>query len=205
QPLPAPTRVLLKVNDLVIYYWWVGVLAGGAVYAGYKLFTRSAEGRHAWDALLWRIPIFSSILRYRFYAQFARTFGTLVENGVTLLRALELLEEISGNEYIRRRLEAVRRAVLDGATLSVALRDQKVVPELFVDMMAVGEHSGKFSQTMHMIAEVYERELDKQVKIVSALVPPLIMLVIAAVVGLVVFGILSAVFGLTSGLRMRQH
>ena len=76
---------------------------------------------------------------------------------------------------------------------------------MFLDMMAVGEQTGKFGDTMQMIADVYERELDKQVKVISALIPPLIMLVIASVVGLVVFGILSAVFGLTKSLRPGMH
>ncbi len=201
QPLPTPTRILLEVNRILTHYWWVGVLAGGVAYAAFKAFTRTQEGRKAWDAFIWRMPIFSMVIRYRYFAQFARTLGTLIENGVTLLRALELLEEISGNEYIRLRMVEVRKAVVDGATLSVALGDQKIFPELFVDMMSVGEQTGKFGDTMQMIAQVYERELDKQVKIISALIPPMIMLVIATVVGFVVFGILAAVFGMTSNLH----
>jgi type II secretory pathway component PulF len=201
QPLPTPTRILLKTNDLLTHYWWLGIIAAGGAYAALKAYTRTPQGRKAWDAFLWRVPLYSLVMRYRYFAQFARTLGTLVENGVTLLRALELLEEISGNEYVRTRMVEVRRAVVDGATLSTALAEQKLFPELFVDMMAVGEQTGRFGETMHNIAEVYERELDKQVKIISALVPPLVMLGIATIVGFVVFGILSAVFGMTQGLK----
>ena len=201
QPLPTATRILVQTNELITHYWWAGLLGAGAVYAVFKVFTRSPEGRRTWDAFVWRLPLLSLVIRHRYYAQFARTLGTLVANGVTLLRALELLEEISGNEYIRQRMAEVRKAVVDGATLSTALAEQKIFPELFSDMMAVGEQTGKFADTMQMIADVYERELDRQVKITSALIPPLIMLVIAIIVGLVVFGILSAVFGVTQGLR----
>jgi type II secretory pathway component PulF len=144
-------------------------------------------------------------MRYRFYAQFARTLGTLVENGVTLLRALELLENISGSEWVRIKMVEVRRAVTDGTSLSVALRAPNLFPELLLDMMAVGEQTGRFGETMNMIADVYERELDKQVKITSALIPPVIMIVIAGIVGLVVFGILDAVFNLTAGLKTQVH
>jgi type II secretory pathway component PulF len=201
QPLPGATRLLVNANALIVNYWWLGALAAVGGYFGFKAFTRRPEGRHAWDAFAWRIPIYSRIIRYRFYAQFARTLGTLVENGVTLLSALELLEEISGNEYVRQRMIATRRAVVDGATLSTALAEQKLFPELFLDMMAVGEQTGKFGGTMQMIADVYERELDQQIQVVSTLIPPLVMIVIAAVVGLVVYGIMSAVFGLTQNLR----
>ncbi len=205
QPLPAATQLLVDANQFLVTWWWALLAAGFGLYSVFKIFTRSPEGRRAWDYFTWRLPVYSRILRYRFYAQFARTLGTLMENGVTLLRALELLEEISGNEYVRARMTRIRSAVVDGATLSTALGEQGIFPELFVDMMAVGEQSGRFGGTMHLIADVYERELDGQIKIVSTLIPPLVMIVIAGIVGLVVYGILSAVFGLTQGLRAGGH
>jgi type II secretory pathway component PulF len=140
--LPLSTRILLESNRLLGSYWWVLILLGAGGFALFRGFTRQPEGRVIWDRFKWRFPIFSLIIRYRFYAQFARTLGTLSENGVTLLRALELLEEISGNEYIRRQMVDTRRAVVDGATLSTALGEQKIFPELFLDMMAVGEQTG---------------------------------------------------------------
>jgi type II secretory pathway component PulF len=201
QPLPAATRLLVDANWIITHYWWLGLLIGGLGYGVWKSFTSTAEGRRAWDYFTWRIPLYSRIIRYRFYAQFARTLGTLMENGVTLLRSLELLQDISGNEHVRLRMIEIRKAVVDGATLSVAMGEQGIFPELFVDMMAVGEQTGRFGGTMQMVADVYERELDQQIQVVSTLIPPLVMIVIAALVGLVVYGIMSAVFGLTSGLR----
>ena len=201
QPLPAATRLLVNANYAIVHYWWVALLGGGAGYAGFKAFTRSNEGRKAWDYFTWRVPIYSRIIRYRFYAQFAQTLGTLIENGVTLLRSLELLEEISGNEYVRSRMLEIRKAVVDGATLSTAVSEQGLFPELFADMMAVGEQTGKLGSTMQMIADVYERELDKQIQIVSTLIPPIVMIAIAGIVGLVVFAIMSAVFSLTQNLH----
>lgn len=205
QPLPGATQMLVDANDVLIKYWWAFILGGAGLYAMFKAFTRSPEGRRTWDFITWRIPVFSRIIRYRFYAQFARTLGTLLENGVTLLKALELLEDIAENEYIRLRMIKVRSAVVDGANLSTALSEQHIFPELFIDMLAVGEQSGKFSHTMQMIADVYERELDGQIKVVSTLIPPIVMLGIAGIVGMVVYGILSAVFGLTQGLRAGGH
>jgi len=205
QTLPLPTRILLGANHLLVGYWWVAVAAGAGLYALWKVYTRTPDGRRSWDYFCLQIPGYGQIQRERFNAQFARTLGTLVENGVTLLKALELLEDISGNEYIRQKMVEVRSAVMDGASLSNALRIHKIFPELMLDMMAVGEQTGRFGETMQMIANVYERELDKQVKIISALIPPLIMIVIASVVGLVVFGILSAVFNLTAGLKTKIH
>ncbi len=205
QTLPLPTRILLAANHAIVFYWWVAVLAVALIYGIYKMLTREPAGRQAWDRFRWRIPGYGHIMRYRFYAQFARTLGTLVENGVTLLRALELLENISGSEWVRIKMNEVRRAVMDGASLSVALRAPRIFPELMLDMMAVGEQTGHFGETMNMIADVYERELDKQVQVTSSLIPPVIMIVIAGIVGMVVFGVLDAVFNLTTGLRTHMH
>jgi type II secretory pathway component PulF len=203
--LPASTKLLLSANDFLTHWWWAILVGLAGLYAAWKAFVRTPAGRLAWDTFIWRVPVYGLVLRYRFYAQFARTLGTLVENGVTLLRALELLEEISGNEVIRLKMAEVRHAVVDGATLSTALAEQQLFPELFVDMMAVGEQTGRFAQTMNNIAEVYERELGRQVGVISTLIPPAIMLAVALVVGFVVFGILSAVFSMTAGLRAGAH
>jgi type II secretory pathway component PulF len=143
------------------------------------------------------------VIRHRYYAQFSRTLGTLMENGIPLLRALDLVTEIAGNRYLESKLVEVRRAVIDGANLSVALGSQQLFPELFTDMMAVGEQTGHFAQTMQTVADVYERELDRTVNVISALIPPLIIALIAVIVGFVVYSILSAVFEMTSSLQLR--
>lgn len=203
--LPLPTRILIETNHILVGYWWIGVgLAFGGV-AIWKAFTKTPEGRRSWDTFRLKIPGYGMIMRYRYYAQFSRTLGTLMENGVTLLKSLELLEEISGNEFIRVKMENARKALTDGAVLSNALRAEQLFPDLLLDMMSIGEQTGRFSTTMQNIADVYERELDKQVQIISTLIPPVIMIMIASVVGLVVFGILSAVFHLTSGLSAHPH
>jgi type II secretory pathway component PulF len=205
QQLPLPTRILLGANHVLVGYWWVAVGLGFGMVSLWKVFTKSKEGLRAWDRLRLNIPGYGMIMRYRYYAQFSRTLGTLMENGVTLLRSLELLEEISGNEYVRNKMENARKALTDGAILSNALRTEKLFPDLMLDMMSIGEQTGRFSTTMLNIADVYERELDKQVQIISTLIPPIIMIFIASVVGLVVFGILSAVFNLTAGLGSHPH
>ena len=201
--LPAATQMIISVNNAITHYWWLVLAVLTGTFLLFRAFIATPSGRITWGRFKWTVPVFSRIPRYRLYAQFARTLGTLTQNGVTLLRALELLEDIAGNEFIRLRMEQVRAAVVDGATLSNALAQQKIFPEMFVDMMSVGEQTGKFSDTMNLIADVYERELDKQVKIVSTLIPPIVMVMIAAVIGTVIYGILIAVFKLTGGLHRR--
>jgi type II secretory pathway component PulF len=203
--LPLPTRVLVGANHVITGYWWVFVLVviGGAV--GFRAFVRSDEGRLTWDRFRLAIPGYGRVRQHQYYAQFSRTLGTLMENGIPLLRALDLVTEIAGNKYIEAKLRDVRRAVIDGANLSGALAKEKLFPELFTDMMAVGEQTGHFGRTMQTIADVYERELDRTVDVISALIPPVIIVLIAIVVGFVVYSILSAVFEMTHSLQVRPQ
>ena len=203
--LPLPTRILLHFHHLITAYWWLFALLVVGAAIGFRAFVRADEGRMSWDRFRLLIPGYGRIIRHRYYAQFSRTLGTLMENGIPLLRALDLVTEIAANSYLESKLREVRRAVIDGATLSAALSAQHLFPDLFTDMMAVGEQTGHFAQTMQTIADVYERELDRTVKIISALIPPVIIVLIAVIVGFVVYSILSAVFEMTHSLQFRPH
>jgi type II secretory pathway component PulF len=203
--LPFATRMLLQIHHIVTGYWWVGALlvAGGMV--GFRAFVRADEGRIAWDRFRLSIPGYGRVIRHRYYAQFARTLGTLMENGIPLLRALDLVTEIADNRFLEVKLAEVRRAVIEGATLSAALAEQKLFPDLFTDMMAVGEQTGHFAETVQTVADVYERELDRTSAIISQLIPPIVIALIAIVIGLVVYSVLSAVFEMTKSLQVRPH
>src|SRR2546421_1677829 len=203
--LPLPTRILMQAHHMITSYWWLALLIVVGISLGFRAFVRSDEGRIAWDRFRLQIPGYGRVIRYRYYAQFSRTLGTLIQNGIPLLRALDLLREIAANRYLEVKIAEARRAVVDGATLSSALTSQQIFPDLLTDMMAVGEQTGRFGETMQTIADVYERELDRNVAIISQLIPPVIIVVIATVVGLVVYSILSAVFEATHSLQFRPH
>ncbi len=203
--LPLPTRILLGANYVITRYWWLFILVVLAGIGAFRAFVRTEEGQLTWDRFRLNIPGYGRIRRHQYYAQFSRTLGTLMENGITLLKALDLVTEIANNKYLEAKLRDVRRAVIDGANLSSALAQEDLFPELFTDMMAVGEQTGHFARTMQTIADVYERELDRTVNIISALIPPIIIVLIAVVVGFVVYSILSAVFEMTHSLQFRPH
>jgi general secretion pathway protein F len=202
--LPLPTRILMGTHHFMTGYWWLIALLLAGAFAAWRAFVRTEEGRFAWDQFRLKIPGYGRVIRHRYYAQFSRTLGTLMENGVPLLRAIDLVTEIADNRFIEQKLTTVRRAVADGATLSTALGVEKIFPDLLTDMMAVGEQTGQFAQTMQMIADVYERELDRTVTIASSLIAPVIIVLIAIVVGFVVYSILSAVFEMTHSLQLRS-
>ena len=203
--LPLPTRILIQAHHLITSYWWLAALIVIGAIVGFRAFVRTGEGRLNWDRFRLKIPGYGGVIRHRYYAQFSRTLGTLMENGIPLLRALDLVTEIAGNRFLELKIVEARRAVVDGATLSAALAEQNLFPELLTDMMGVGEQTGRFAETMQTIADVYERELDRNVAIISQLIPPVIIVLIATVVGFVVYSILSAVFEMTHNLQFQAH
>src|SRR5438477_10768763 len=203
--LPLPTRILLLVHHTMTTYWWLALLIIAGAIAGLRIFIRTEAGRIAWDRFRLRIPGYGLVQRQGYYAQFSRTLGTLMENGIPLLRSLDLVSEIAGNRFLESQLAEARRAVIDGATLSAALSAQQLFPHLFTDMMAVGEQTGHFAETMQTIADVYERELDRAMTFIATVLPIAIIVVIAILVGAVVWSILSAVFEMTHSLQFRPH
>src|SRR5262249_46940959 len=145
--LPFAPRVLLQFHYVITVYWGGGILILIGGIMGFRAVVRTQEGRVGWDRFRLLIPGYGRVIRHRYYAQFARTLGTLMENGVPLLRSLDLVTEIAGNRFLEVRLGEVRKAVIDGATLSAALQPQKLFPDLFTDMMSVGEQTGHFAET----------------------------------------------------------
>src|SRR5207247_6038158 len=146
--------ILLQIHHAITSYWWVGVLAAVGLIVAFRALVRSEEGRVGWDRFRLLIPGYGRVIRHRYYAQFARTLGTLMENGVPLLRSLDLVTEIAGNRFLEVKLGEVRKAVIDGATLSAALQEQKMFLDLFTDMMAVGEQNAHFAETMEPTADL---------------------------------------------------
>lgn len=92
----------MQVHHIITTYWWLGILLVLGAFGGWKAFVRSDEGRTAWDQFRLRIPGYGRIVRHSYYAQFSRTLGTLTENGIPLLRSLDLVAEIAGNRYIEK-------------------------------------------------------------------------------------------------------
>ena len=198
--MPLPTRILIGVSHAVTSYWWIGAAVAVAAVILVKQQARTAEGRLMIDAWKLRVPIFGGILMASALAEFARTLATLLENGVPVLTALQIVEETMTNCVIANEISAARTRVTDGTSISQPLAKGKVFPPLLLDMLGVGEESGEVVPALKNIADMYEQELAHKIKIFTTLLEPAIILVMAVVVGSIVLSILLAVFDITSGI-----
>ena len=200
--LPLPTRILLGSSRFFIQY---GVFVIGAIFllvVAFRKWINTPGGRMVWDGYTLRMPIFKAIIASNAFAQFARTLAALLQNGVPVLQALNIVEATVGNAVIAREIKEARARVTDGSSISGPLAAGRVFPPLLTDMLAIGEQTGDMPTALTNIARRYDSDLDRAVKVLTTVLEPILILVVAVLVGFVAVSMLLAVFELTSGLKM---
>jgi len=200
--LPLATQMLIGMSRFLIEYGWALAIATGVGVVLLRRWVRTEPGRLAWHAMLLRAPVIHRVVTSNAYMHFANTLGALLRNGVPVLDALAIVEDTVGNVVIARELRAARERVTDGSTLSGPLAQGRVFPRLLTDMLAVGEETGDVRERARHIARRYESELDRAVKLFTTVLEPVLILLIAVMVGFVAISMLLAVFDLTSGLNV---
>lgn len=194
QVLPAPTRFLIAMGELFKSYWWVLAVTAVAVPFAFRSFKKSAQGRRLIDRLLLALPVVGPLVGKLAVARFARTLGSLLENGVPMLAALEIVRNIAGNTLIAEAVETAAEEVGKGQGLGHALSAFEALPYLAVQMIQVGEQSGELEPMLAKIADVFENEFETSVLSMTSLLEPVMILVMAVVVGFIVLSICLPIF-----------
>jgi type II secretory pathway component PulF len=199
--LPVLTRLLVQTSDFFSLYWWA-ILAGiAAVLVGFLQLIRTKPGKQWWHRTQLRIPLFGSVLRGRFYSQFSQTMANLIENGIPLLNSLRLMTSATSNLHLRGLMEKVVEAVGEGGSLSRALQKIGEFPPMYIDMIGVGEQTGDLAMALERIGRRYDKELNVKIQRLTSLVQPVVILVMAGMVGLIAYSIINGIFDAISGLR----
>lgn len=202
QTLPLPTRILIGTSSWLAHYGLFALI--GLVILGVmaRRAARTEQGQLRWHRMLLRMPLVRGVVASGIYANFARTLGTLLGNGVPVLQALGIVEHTVGNAVIARELHNARERVTDGTTISGPLAAGGVLPVMMIDMLAIGEQTGDMEGSLRHIAHRYENELERNIKIFTTALEPILIVLVAVMVGFVAISILMAVFNLTSGLNV---
>lgn len=187
--LPLPTRLLLKAGELLQCYWPLlpALTAGAAGFTAYAY--KQPQYRLILDHLLLKLPVFGLMAKKTAIARFSRTFGTLLNGGVPITRALEVVKKTTGNLVIINMLAAAERSIHEGSGLAAPLNSRNIFPPLVIQMVAAGEETGKLDKMLDKIADFYESEVDDTVSRLGSLVEP----VIIGILGIVIGGIVLAV------------
>ena len=196
QAIPLPTQIMLTMSETVRSYWWVGVGMVALVYFGLKTYTRDEERKFRWDRFKLRWIAVGDLIKKVEVARFARTLGTLLQSGVSILPALNLVKEISQNQAISRAIAHIHDRLREGKGISKSLEETDVFPPLAVHMIGVGEETGKLDEMLIKVAETYEENVQTALKRFVSLLEPLIILIMGGVVGFIVISMLLAIFSI---------
>jgi len=180
--LPLPTRILIGVHYVVQHYG-LFILGGivGAVF-GFRKYINTASGRLWWDGLKLKMPIFGPIIMKAALSRFARVFGTLHRSGLPILQTLEIVSETVNNVVLARIIDNIRDSARQGRGIVQPMRVSKVFPPIILQMVAVGEESGKTEEMMMKVSEYYDRDVDYAIKNLSSSLEPLLLVLISGAV-----------------------
>ena len=191
--LPVLTRIVISAGDGLIRYGWLLLLLLGMTVYVVRHWLRSEEGRAKFDESMVRLPFFGAIIFKYEVSRFSRTVGTLLGNGVSLLRALSIAVETVDNTHIKNSLRVLEPAVKRGQRMSVALEETGTFSPLVIQMIRVGEESGSLDQMMTELADVYDDEVQTGVKRSLTFLEPALILVMGGVIAVVIIAILMGI------------
>jgi len=196
--LPLPTRVLMGASHWFLGYWWLLALVIIALVILFKRFQTSAAGARKLDEWRMKAPVFGKVVKLNLFGQFSRTLGTLLQNGVPVLTALKITEQVMSNGLIREAIAKTREAVTDGKTLAQPLAQSKLFPQLMVDLVRIGEETGDVPGALNNLADTYEGELQISLRVMTNLIEPVLIILMAVMVGFLLLSILLPMFNLIS-------
>lgn len=201
--LPLATRLLIGTSEFFGAYWWAVLLVLTAGILGFRHYTSKGEGRVWWDRAKLQLPIFGPLLRMRFYAQFTQTLSTLLNNDVSLMQSMQLIRNATPNVYLQGQLERISDNVQDGAQLSRAIQRIQFFPPTMIDIIQVGETTGDLGAALERSAKNYDKQLSVVIERVTALIQPMVILMVALFVGLVAYSMITGILTTVSGLPKR--
>lgn len=195
--LPLPTQILLAVSDVMQKGFLPGLLLMGAGSFLFRAVLRTPRGRLQFDRVVLKIGIVGPLVRKVAIARFARTLSTLIQSGVQILEALEIVSETSGNRVVSEAILKVKTSIREGQNISGPLAASKVFPPMVVRMIAVGEQTGRLDEMLTKVAEFYEEQVDTAVAGLTSAIEPIIIGVLGVVVGSIVISIFLPIFKVT--------
>ncbi len=198
--LPLPTKIVLAMSNGMKAHWLESLVGIGVVIVLMHYFRKSEAGGYLWDRISLRMPIFGSLFRMVALSRFSRTFSTLIQSGVEILAALDIVSATAGNRVIEKAVAGARVAISAGESIAKPLEDSGVFPPMVVRMIAIGERSGALEQLLEKIADFYDDQVSSGVDQLTALIEPLMLGVMGLIVGGIVVAIWMPIFKMQSAL-----
>lgn len=200
--MPPATRVIIGLGEHLQSAWWIYGLLLALLLAVHRLLLARVHGyRRGRDGLLLRLPVLGPLLRKSLVARFTRTFGTLIQSGVPHLEALQIIRESVGNLRMSEAVEAVYGSIREGSGIAVPMGESGMFNDLVINMVDVGEQTGELDRMLTKIADRYETEVDRSIDTLFSLIETALILVLAVVVGFIVYALFSPLIKLMQSIN----
>jgi len=196
--LPLPTKIVLIASNILVRFWWVGILAIVGFVVGLQRYYATENGQRQIDGLLIKMPVLGDVLLKGAVARFTRTLGTLIASGVPILSGLEITARTAGNKVIAEAIMSARASIREGETVSAPLKSSGVFPPMVTQMISVGEQTGALDEMLRKIAIFYEAEVDTAVDTLTSIIEPVMIVVMGGIVGGMVVSMYLPMFKLIS-------
>jgi general secretion pathway protein F len=196
--LPAPTEMLISLSAFMRAYWWVFLLLLILFSVAFRYIKRTEKGRLFIDKSILSLPLMGELAKKLSVGRFSRTLGSLLDNGVPMLNALEIVKNIAGNVRIAMIIENAAQEVEKGGGLGESLASADVFPQLAVQMIQVGEQSGNLEEMLTKVADVFENEVETNIMSMTSLLEPLMILTMGIVLGFIVLSVCLPIFDMNT-------
>jgi type II secretory pathway component PulF len=199
--MPLAASIILGASDFIKAWWWIiaAILFVGFLF--FKSWAARPESAIPYAKLRLGLPLFGPVLKARFYVQFLETLSNLVGNGLPMMNAMQLTQQATENSYFRTELDPIIRYVGEGVALSRAMERSGIFPPLMLDIVNVGEQTGKLSEALQRGAERFDRELTKKIEKLTAMIQPAIVTLMAGMVGVMAYLMVTTIFQTISGIN----
>lgn len=200
--LPLPTKILVAVSDVFQKWWPVMVITITSISFAVRKYINTKRGEYLFDKLKLNLPLAGGLVRDVTLSRFSLTLGTLIENGVSMIDAMDATKDVAGNAFIYEVLEDIQKEVKEGKALSQALNERgDIFPPLMTGMVGTGEETGNLSEMLVNAGKYFMQESDQKIETLTSLLEPLIIVVMGLMVGVIIMGMLLPIFDMSTAIK----
>ena len=200
-PLPLPTRIIMGLSGFVRTFWPIILLAGGAIIYAFRRWRKTEGGRLASDNLILRFPVFGKLIKQSILAEFSRTFGLLVGTGTSVVQSLLQTADVANNKIYEMAIKDIAKKIEKGVGIGDSMSVYPMFPQLLVQLVKIGEETGKLDETLIRASEYFENEVNQLVKALTTAMEPFIMIVLGIGVAFLIISVITPIYSLVSSIQ----
>ena len=198
--LPTITTIMIATCNFVQHWWYLLILGTVGIFVAWRFWLSRPEGRRRWDAIKLKMPVFGPLYVKMVSARFARTLGTMLQSGLIMMTALDVVKSVVQNKIVETAMDDVKSGVRRGRDLTVPLRETGLFPPMLLHMVELGQRSGELENMLIRVADTYDEDIEMTMNGIVSLLEPLLIIVMGVLVGFLVFSILLPIFDISSGI-----